>query len=103
MYDPRIAEVKAISNDILQVTFTATFKGYVELYYIQPENPNDHDRLLSVEERLIELAQKLDLYTTKRQWEQMTTYQQNQLDSVSTRLDDLQIQIGSLSQEISEL
>jgi len=103
LYDSRIAEIKALDNNNTQITFSSLFQGYLELLLVEVDEPTDHQRLISLEERYLSLLTLIESKTSQSQWVQMNNLHQAQLGSMQTQIDELKVQVELLSTDVEAL
>lgn len=103
LFDPRIAEVKTLDSDRIQVTFASAFSGYLELLLVEVDNPSDHARLLALEEKYLKQIALIEDKVSKDQWIQMNTLLSSQITSLQAQIVDLQSQINLLSSDVEAL
>lgn len=103
LMDARIAEVKSLDEDNIQVTFAASFAGYLELLLVEVDDPSDHERLLGLEERYVNQVALLEDKVSKSQWIQMNNLFSAQIEGLQGQVADLQSQINILEADVSTL
>lgn len=103
LMDARIAEVKTLDSDNIQVTFASAFEGFLELLLVEVDNPSDHERLLGLEERYVNQVALLEDKVSKDQWIQMNTLLSSQIEDLQGQINDLQSQVNTLSADVAAL
>jgi hypothetical protein len=103
LMDARIAEVKVLDKDTVQATFAAPFQGYLELLFVEVDNPSDHQRLLNLESKYSKVINLIEDKVSKDQWIQMNTLFSNQITSLQEQVNDLQSQINTLQTDFDSL
>ena len=103
LYDPVIAEIKHLDENITQITFTAAFQGYVDLVYINVSLSSVSARLQDLEEKIIELTEIQSAMVNSSQWKQMNTYIFSQIDKANSDLKDLTIAMELLKADVESI
>lgn len=103
LFDSRIAEAKALDDNIYQVTFAANAEIFLDLLYFDIKTPSQAKRITALEKETNEIRSVLTEYTNLLQWKQMNTYLQKQIDNQTKLIVDLQTQVTTLAKDVSEL
>ena len=103
LMDARIAEIKVLDKDTVQITFASAFQGYLELLMVEVDNPSDHQRLLNLESKYTKQINLIEDKVSKTQWIQMNTLLSNQIQSLQEQIADLQSQINTLRTDVDAL
>lgn len=103
LYDPRLAEVKALDANNFQITFASTFAGYLDLLYFDVSVPSESDRITILEKELVKTNDRQTKYTTLTQWKQMNTYNEKKFKDLETDIAELKTLYNQLAQQVATL
>ena len=103
LFDSRIAELKALDDNVFQVTFASAYEGYLDLIAYDLSTPSVESRLAKVEEDLLKLKNEIVLYTTQSKWKQMNTFQEGRIDAIKSDLDTLETLYQDLRADVDAL
>lgn len=102
-YDPRIAEIKVLDDNTVQLTFSSAFEGYAIFHHIINDQYSLEDRVKVLEDKYIQLLQTMSNFATKAQWSQMNTLLSKQIELLNSKVDTLQNQVDLLSDAVDSL
>lgn len=103
LMDARIAEVKTLDSNRVQITFSATFQGYLYFLLAKVDNPSDHQRIIDLEKRYSNVVNLIEDKVSKDQWIQMNTLFSNQITYLQNQIKDLEVQIAALKTDVDAL
>lgn len=103
LYDPVIAEIKHLDENITQLTFTAAFQGYVDLVYIDTSFSSLSARLSDLEKKMVELTEIQKAMVNGAQWRQMNTYIFSQIDKVKSDINELTVAMELLKADVESV
>lgn len=103
LMDARIAEIKVLDSDRIQITFASAFIGFIEMLSVDVDNPSDHDRIIRLEQDSVNKLELIESKTSKDQWIQMNTLLSSQITTLQDQVVDLQSQINLLRADLDAL
>lgn len=103
LLDARIAEVKTLDTNIIQVTFASAFEGFIDLHLVTADNPSLHQRVLDLEDRYLSLIPLIESKVSVDQWTQLNNLTQAQIASLQTQINDLSSQLNLLESDVEAL
>lgn len=103
LLDPRIAEIKTLDKNRVQVTFANNFVGYVTLDIVHSDFPSDHERILELEEKYINQFNLIEDKVSKDQWTQMNNLFEANIKALNERIDSLESYVQVIKTELDAL
>jgi len=103
LYDPRVAELKVLDKDNVQISFASSFKGYLYLHVLEIDAFTPEERIKLLEEKYLSLLQGMDTLTNKDQWIQMNNLLSQQTDTLENRVHALETTLQFLTDTVGNL
>ena len=103
LLDARISEVKTLDSNNIQITFNATFKGYIDLFISLIEDPSISQRITDLDNQVMKNYNLILDRVTFDKWTQLDVLRAAQIQALENKTVDLQNQVNTLTNIVDRL
>ena len=103
LYDSRIESIETKGVNVIQITFSLPFEGYVNLIDLKNNTPAFETRLARLEDLTSLILQQQKNLVSNSQWREMNTLNLQEISEIDSALKNLKKDLENLKSDVESI